>query len=118
MAEFFIVAESFAAPFCSDQSEHFVEAETPRAALESFAETYKHPCKLYCAHAYRDANAYHKHAEPLAKWQSNQCAGLEAAKQEADRKGCYSVRGGFGEFEIDGKLHKVKNLWRRNIPRA
>lgn len=70
MSEYFIKAHSFAAPFCSDESPHFIEAETPEAALERLAAEYRHPCGLYSANAYADANAMHKGAKPLSIWRS------------------------------------------------
>ena len=69
--EYFIYANSFAAPFFSDSSTSFVEAETPEAALKKFAADYKHPCGLYAASAYESADAYHKHEDSLAQWVSN-----------------------------------------------
>lgn len=101
MAEFFIRAESFAAPFVSDSSTRFVEAATPEAALELFAGAYRHPAGLYAADAYESADAYHKGAGPLARWLCNH----EQAKRHATRgKPSYSYLGHApGSFEIDGE---------------
>ncbi len=49
MSEFFIVANSFAAPFISDESTHYVKARTAPLALEQFAAKYNHPAGLYAA---------------------------------------------------------------------
>lgn len=105
--EYFIVANSFAAPFFSDTSEHFVKAESPQEALMTFKDTYKHPCGLYAAVCYDDANAYHKNKKPLAKWLCNQ----EIEKMKlTEGKGCYSFLGhGDGVIEIDGAKHTVKD---------
>lgn len=105
--EYFIVANSFAAPFFSDTSEHFIKAKTPEAALVKLGKTYKHPAGLYGAGCWANATDYHKGAEPLARWVCN----LALAKDEAARgKGSYSMLGVSNEeFEIDGVRHKVKD---------
>lgn len=105
--EYFIVANSFAAPFCSDQSTGFIDAESPTSALETFAAGYKHPCGLYAAEVYASANAYHKSEKPLAKWLCNH----EIAKQEAtEGMSGYAYLGqGPGGFEIDGRRINVRD---------
>lgn len=97
--EFFIHAGSFAAPFVSDTSTSYVEAESPGAALEKFAAGYSHPAGLYAALCYASADAYHKGADPLATWLCNH----EIAKREATAgKSTYSHMGhGPGDFEVD-----------------
>lgn len=70
MTEYFIVANSFAAPFISDTSKGFVEANSPEEALNKFAENYTHPCGLYAAVCYKDANAEAKRERVLARWLS------------------------------------------------
>jgi hypothetical protein len=67
LAEFFITARSFAAPFVSDETERYMEADTAADALELFAVVYSHPCGLYAAEAWESADAYHKRGEPLAR---------------------------------------------------
>ena len=105
MSWFFIYANSFAAAFFSDDSTSFVEADNPAHALEKFAEDYKHPCGLYAAICYRDANAYHKGEKPLAKWLCHH----EIIKQERTRNlSGYSYLGhGPGRFEINGEMISV-----------
>ncbi len=71
MQEYFIIANSFAAPFCSDESRTYVTGQTPLIALQEFATRYSHPYGLYAAAAYKSADAYHKGEKPLAKWLSN-----------------------------------------------
>jgi len=71
MNEYFIIANSFAAPFFSDTSEKFVEGINPEAALLSFVENYNHPSGLFSAWLYKDANSERKNEKPLAKWESN-----------------------------------------------
>ena len=71
MADFFITARSFAAPFVTDESTHYVTADTSQQALEDFAASYSHPCGLYAAEAWESADDYHKHREPAARWRSN-----------------------------------------------
>lgn len=107
MTEFFIYANSFAAPFFSDTDTVYQEGESAADALERFAAAYKHPAGLYAAIAYESADAYHKGAKPLATWLCNH----EQAKQRlTDRPGGYSYMGhGPGDFEIDGERHLVEN---------
>lgn len=107
MPEFFIRANSFAAPFVSDTSERYVTADTAEAALEAFAASYSHPCGLYSADVFASADAFHKGERELARWLCNH----ELAKQAitSDRP-AYSYSGkGPGEFEIDGKPVKIED---------
>lgn len=104
--EYFIIANSFAAPFFSDTSEHWVEANSPKEALEKFADEYDHPCGLYAASCYQDANAKLKGVVPLAEWLSNH----ELAKQKNPPSDRYSYKNnGPDNFEIDGKRIIVDN---------
>jgi hypothetical protein len=72
MPEFFIVANSFAAPFVSDESTHFVGADCAAEAMLDFIQTYDHPCGLFSANLYRDANAFHKKENPLHIFRSKE----------------------------------------------
>lgn len=101
--EYFIVATSFAAPFVSDDSTSFETALTPASALVQFARRYKHPAGLYAALAYASATAYHKGAQPLARWLSNHAAKIDAAKPTM------ILVHGPGSMELDGKAVTVKN---------
>lgn len=103
MAEYFIVANSFAAPFCSDTSTHFHEGDTAGSALNDFAvKGYKHPCGLYSAAAYDSAEAYHKGVKPLQRWLSNHARAIEES-------GATSIRSdGPGLLTLNGKSKKVK----------
>lgn len=107
MNEYFIVAESFAAPFVSDRSEQFVIHDTPESALSCFAETYKHPAGLYSANCYASADAYHKGEDPLVRWLCNH----EIEKQKITKPlGAYSYLGhGPGDFEINRVRYKIDN---------
>jgi hypothetical protein len=100
--EYFIVANSFAAPFVSDQSEHFEEAKSPRKALEAFAGRYSHPARLFAADCYASATDYHKGKPALARWLCNH----EIARQKATKgKGCHSYTSlGPGRLKIDDEL--------------
>ena len=108
--EFFIVANSFAAPFVSDQSTGYAQGETASEALESFAVAYKRPAGLYAAIAYDNADSYHKSGPIRARWSCN----LVIAQERATAgKGVYSLRhdrDGKGEFiEVDGARTYVQN---------
>ena len=98
MAEYFIVANSFAAPFLSDTSHEFETGPDARAALESFAKRYKHPCGLYAAAAYESAEAYHKGGKILARWLSNHAREIEK------RKPTSICSEGPGLVKMDGKM--------------
>lgn len=107
MAEYFIYANSFAAPFFSDTSTAYVEADTPDAALQRFADEYKHPAGLYSAVCYASADAHHKGQKPLSMWLCNH--EIEKARLTKDL-GSFSYRGDApGQFEIDGVAHTIKN---------
>jgi hypothetical protein len=102
--EYFIVAHSFAAPFVSDESMHYIEADTPAKALERMADGYRHPTGLYSADAYASADAYHKNEGPLARWLCNH----EIAKAKATAGSTYSYFGhGPGDFEVNGQRVSV-----------
>lgn len=101
MREFFVFANSFAAPFCSDTSTEYVAAENPAEALAQFAKDYRHPAGLFFAACWASADDYHKGKPALAEWKSNRVLAEERAKEG---KGGYSFCGhGPGHFEIDGK---------------
>lgn len=72
MEEYFIVANSFAAPFVSDTSEAWWNGTDPEDALLAFRKEYKHPAGLYCAYLYKDANDYKKKKQPLASFMSQE----------------------------------------------
>jgi hypothetical protein len=103
MAEYFIAARSFAAPFVSDESTGFAEAATPVAALEQFAARYTHPCGLYAAEAYESAEAYHKGRKAVAQWLSNH------ARRIVERQPTMVLSHGPGKMELDGKATEVKD---------
>lgn len=107
MKEFFVVANSFAAPFFSDESTSFEMGDTPEEALESFAARYEHPCGLFAAVAYESATAYHKGEEPIAKWLCNH--EIERMRLTKGKGGNSYYGHGPGDFEIDGiRVHVDK----------
>ena len=79
--EFFVVANSGAAPFFSDTTKGFVGGLTAVLALEAFKEEYSHPCGLYSAGIWLDANAYEKETEPLATYLSEKAKKAELLRQ-------------------------------------
>jgi hypothetical protein len=104
--EYFITTNSFAAPFFSDSGDCFQKANTPEEALKKVANAYTHPAGLYAAVCYASAEDYHKNRKPLAKWICNH----ELEKQKITKGGCHSYLGHApGDFEIDGKRHKIAN---------
>jgi hypothetical protein len=107
MFEYFIMANSFAAPFCSDDSTEYVNASTPNNALTKFAASYRHPAGLYSAVCYKSADDYYKKRDPLAKWLCNRAI----KEQEVTEKlGAYSYMGiSPNAFEVDGKTYHVEN---------
>lgn len=106
MAEYLIVANSFAAPFFSDTSTKVVEALSPEAALLHFAAEYDHPAGLYSATCYGSAAGYHKGEQPIARWLCNH----EIEKQRLTKDlGGYSYMGHApGIFEINGVRHEIE----------
>ena len=107
MSEYYIIAQSFAAPFCSDESRSFIEADSPEQAINAFRDRYKHPCGLFSADCYVDANAHAKGSKPLARWLSNHQIAVERVTKGL---GAYSFLGeGPGKFQVDGKWHTVEN---------
>lgn len=105
--EYFIRAQSFAAPFVSDTSTGFAVGETPADALEGYTAAYQHPAGLYSAGVWASANDYHKGREPLARWLSNHAATIEDKTARLDG---YSIRSdGPGSVCINNKTHKISN---------
>jgi len=105
MREFFITARSFAAPFFSDTSEGFIEGDSPADSLERWAKTYSHPCGLYAAGCYENADAFHKGSKPLAQWLSNHARAVQRATTGKSSYSYFSH--GPGKFEINRELHKI-----------
>lgn len=85
MPEFFVVANSCAAPMVSDESFHYVEAPSSASALERLVTDYKHPFGLYAAAAYYSSDDFHKSHKPAARWLSNKA--LQAQSERAGSKG-------------------------------
>ena len=106
MPRYFIVANSFAAPWVSDTSMCFQGGSTPEDALETFAASYNHPAGLYAAELYADANAYHDGHQPLARWLSNHEQALQAATKGKD---AYSYYGHQPRcFKVDHKVIEIE----------
>lgn len=82
MPEFFIVANSNAAPMVPDQSTYYQEAESSASAIERFVADYKHPFGLYSAAAYYSADEFHKGRPPAVRWLSH-----KALVAQSERKG-------------------------------
>lgn len=107
MREYFIVANSFAAPFCSDQSHSYQKGSTPESAMMMFAAEYSHPCGLYSAQLFESADAYHKNKPFLCEWHSNR---VIAEKKATAGKGAYTFYGeSASRFSVDGVWHDVEN---------
>lgn len=106
LKEFFIVANSFAAPFCSDTSTHFSTAFDGVKALEKFAKRYSHPAGLFSAAAYNSAEEYHKGAGAVAVWVCN----LERESEKVTKGlGAYSYQGTENGFIVNDVEYTVKN---------
>lgn len=116
LREYFIKANSFAAPFFSDDSSSYQKGCNPDDALEQFAREYSHPAGLYAAACYESADAYHKNKKPLARWLCNH----EAAKQKAtEGRGSYSFLSERpGRFRIDGEWFDVPEPKKGNVVTA
>jgi len=107
MTRYFVVANSFAAPFVSDTSTGFVRGHDPEAAMERFVAEYSHPAGLYSALLYRDANAYHSGDPPICRWICNHELAMRDAQKDLD--GCLVRSNGPGSFEINGRAYSVEN---------
>jgi hypothetical protein len=107
MAEYFVVTNSFAAPFFSDTDTQFVEAESAEAALLKVAATYKHPAGLYAADAYGNANEFHHNTEPMARWLCNH--EIEKRSITASMNGYSYLGHAPGSFDINGQRHDIPN---------
>lgn len=108
MKEYFVISNSFAAPFFSDQGTGYVKGTIPSTTLLEFVNNYKHPAGLYSANLYESADSYHKGDKQLLQWLCNH----EIGKQEATKtiKGGYSYLGHEpGRFEIDRKEYVIPN---------
>jgi len=101
--EYFIVANSFAAPFVSDRSESFEEAESPEEALRLFADRYSHPARLFAADIYASATDYHKNKSPLARWLCNREIERQRAMEPISGGRMYESCGP-GHFKVNGEL--------------
>lgn len=102
MNEYFIVANSFAAPFFSDNSTSYQEGESAEQALELFAERYRHPASLYAAVVYENADAYHKGKKPLAKWICNEAKFMQGKTGMINKQM-------IGKVQINGVMHNIDN---------
>jgi hypothetical protein len=103
--EYFVFANSFAAPFVSDSSTDFVQADAPLDALKKFVADYKHPAGLYFAALFASSDDYHKGRTPLAKWTCNH----EIKLAEMRKKGaCAFLSEKPGLIQIDGKKIEVE----------
>ncbi|GAI60503.1 unnamed protein product [marine sediment metagenome] len=77
MKEYFVVANSFATPFFSDINEEYAKGNNPEDAMQRFVKKYSHPCGLYSAALFANADAFHKGKKSLCKYLCN----LELEKQ-------------------------------------
>ena len=107
MTEFYVVTNSFAAPFFSDTDYSYIEAETPNDALEHVAEHYSHPAGLYAAGAFTSADAKNKGEKPLATWLCN--VAREKNRLMKGLGGCSMEGTGPDRFKLNGELHIVNN---------
>ena len=71
MNEYFIVANSLAAPMVSDESKHYVEGRTPQSAMNKFLKAYRHWVGIYSANLYNNADEYHKGESATLHFRSN-----------------------------------------------
>mgnify|MGYP001562465746 CR=1 FL=1 len=100
MPEYFIQANSFAAPIFSDFSFAYIKATSPADALVQFAAQYQHPCGLYAAVAHTSADMVDKGEKPLARWLSNHAWEIERARATPGTR--QVISDGPGRYEVDG----------------
>jgi hypothetical protein len=107
MKEFFVVSESFAAPWVSDRHYEYAKGNDARRVLLAYAREYSHPAGLYAADIHLSADSYHHGNKPLFRWICNHEVALREATKNLD---CYSYLGHApGKFEINGKMIVVQN---------
>lgn len=111
MNEYFVRANSFAAPIVSDTSTGYQEGDTAEAAMLAFVEGYSHPSRLYSANLYASADDFHKGRPTLVEWMSNHALLLQhdgCATIRSLRPGLVEVNGEQRECEepYDGKITK------------
>jgi hypothetical protein len=81
MPEYFVITVSFPAPFVGDQSEEYIQANTPVDAWFKAEQNYKHQCGLFSLKVYPNADAYHKKEIPLVYYLTDK------AKEWIEEKG-------------------------------
>jgi len=108
--EYFIITNSFAAPFFSDTDQYYVKGKNPLDALQEAVKKYKHPCGLYAANLYQSADDFHKNKKRLAYYICNLVIEQERLTKNL---GGYSIlhdRDSGGEFiKINDKKHYITN---------
>ena len=72
MPEYFIVANTFAAPIVSDEVKKFIKADTPEQASLLFITSESRA--IYALAVYTDANAFEKGEKYLYRWFSVKAA--------------------------------------------
>lgn len=107
MQEFFIDANSNAAPFFSDNVSKFVTANTPEEALLNFISSKPHPCGIYAAVAYKSSYAKMKGEKPIARWLCNFAIQKDKLTEGISAYGF--TRFSDSEMEIDGQRHFIEN---------
>ena len=107
MPEYFIVTNSFAAPFFSDTDTFFEIAEGPNTALEQVVAHYKHPAGLYAAIAYQNSDAYHKGEKPIARWLCNEARAIQDLTKDSEGYSLYKSE--LGVVKINGTTHTIEN---------
>jgi len=105
--KYFIVANSFAAPFFSDTSTDFIVADSAKEALEKFVQKYNHPFGLYSAGCFKFSDEYHEGKGPIASWRCNLVLEMENATK--GKGSCSICHDNYDTFTVDGVSHKVKD---------
>lgn len=90
MPQYYVVTNSYAAPFFSDTDEDYVNGDTPEEALLKAVEKYRHPAGLYAANLYRNHRSKHKGDKPLVAWRCNHAIAVKDATKDL---GCYTYQG-------------------------
>lgn len=105
MKKYFVVTNSFAAPFMSDTEERFYKGNTPQEAIKKAIRYYNHPAGLYSAALWKNTNDYHKGKKPLVRAQCNREVFIQ---QKTKGLGGYMISSrSIDEVSINDKSFKI-----------
>jgi len=104
MKEYFIIANTFAAPFVSETIETFTKGKDAKDAMKNFIDGHKN--EIYSARGYKNADAFYKKEKPVVNYDCNKLLLLNSLTKD---KSTYSyLSHSDKEFELDDVIYKVE----------